>query len=169
MQKIALGALFFILVQTQLYAKEPTREFYLSPGFSLGYTFGDGLTWGGQISMGTFKFEEGEGLAWGNMIGPVVGLTAGYRGSRLGTIKYLDAQINAGEIPVWPGIGLGSAWVTPRGTNDTQLYFHLKGWGWLFGALQVDRFFNKTDSFYSVSGVALLPVPVSRLGNNTGN
>jgi len=119
--------------------------------------------------MGTFKFEEGEGLAWGNMIGPVVGVTAGYRGSRLRTIKYLDTQVSAGEIPIWPGIGLGTAWVTPKGSDDTELYLHLKGWGWLFGALQVDRFFNKSGSFYSVSGVVLLPLPVSRLGTGTEN
>ncbi len=131
MHKLALIALFIVIIQAQLYSKASTTEIYLSPGMSLGYAFGDGFTWGGQISVGTFKFEEGDGLAWGNMRGPVVGVTAGFRKSKLRTLKYIDAQMSAGEIPFWPGIGLGAAWVTYRESGDVQVYTHLKGWGWL--------------------------------------
>jgi hypothetical protein len=166
MHKIALIVLSLLTVPALLSAQETTREVYLSPGVSLGYTFGDGFTWGGQLSVGTFRFQEGDGLAWGNVKGTVVGLTAGYRWSKLRTVRYLDAQVSAGEEPLlffFPGVGVGLAWASSTDHSDVQRYTHLKGWGWALGVLQADYFFNSSASFYSVSGAAVLPLPVSRL------
>ncbi|MCF7826137.1 MAG: hypothetical protein K9M55_04745 [Candidatus Marinimicrobia bacterium] len=164
MHKIVLMFLSVFIFQAGLYSKDTTDELYLSPGVSLGYTFGDGFTWGGQISIGAFQFKAGDGFIWGNVEGPVVGLTAGFRRSNLRTLRYVDAQVFSWESPIpFGGLGLGKAWVIPRDTGEVQGYVHIKAWAWYFGAIQADRFFNKTRSFNSLSGGLLLPLPFTGL------
>jgi len=164
MYKIILLVLFMFVFQAGLYSKDTTDELYLSPGVSLGYTFGDGFTWGGQISIGAFKFRAGEGFVWGNVEGPVIGLTAGFRRSTLRTLRYVDAQVFSWESPIpFGGLGVGKAWVTPRDTGVAQSYMHIKAWAWYLAVIQADRFFNRTTSFNSLSSGLLLPLPFTGL------
>jgi len=168
--------LFLVLVAiTKISASGyTTKSIYVSPGISVGYTFGEGFNYGAQVSIGLIGLiyqDEGyfsSGDAWlpSNEIYPAYSLGFGFRISQLKNFKYIDLQVWDGD---GIGAGVGLAKVTDGFTGVSELYNHLKLYVGYIPLAQLDIYYQiRSKSIISGIGViGVLPIPVLAISKET--
>ncbi|NQT64469.1 MAG: hypothetical protein HQ556_16020 [Candidatus Marinimicrobia bacterium] len=144
-----------------------SKNIYVSPGVSIGYTFGEGFNYGAQVSIGLIGLiyqDEGyfsSGDAWlpSNEIYPAYSLGFGFRISQLNNFKYIDLQVWDGD---GVGAGVGLAKVTDEFTGDSELYNHLKLYVGYIPLVQLDVYYQirEMSAITSLGVTGVLPFPV---------
>lgn len=151
-----------------------TKSIYVSPGVSIGYTFGEGFTYGAQVSIGLIGLiyqDEGyfsSGDAWfpSDEIYPAYSLGFGFRISQLNYFKFIDLQVWDGD---GVGAGVGLAKVTDEFSGHSELYNHLKLYVGYFPVAQLDVYYQirEISAITSLGLTGVLPIPLVAISKDT--
>ena len=150
-------------------SEERSTAIYLSPGISVGYTFGQGFNWGGQISLGLVKLEEPLSVL-SKIFFPVPSLSLGFRNSKRHKIKFIDFQVYTAENGVINGgAGAGLAKITKKSSGYSQRYSHIKLYMGALPLAQLDFFFQlrSKSMITSLGATGVLPIPVYAISKET--
>lgn len=135
-------AILFTLFTLPAFCKNPPFP-YISPGLHLGYTFNQGLSWGGQVTLGVLLKEY-----------LIPGVTFGYQQSPVCKVIFTDFQAST----VFLGVGFGSASVTNISSGNQWKGYHFKTWAGFLGLVQYDYFAGNPDNFHTLSMHGVLPI-----------
>ena len=127
-------------------------KIYVSPGFNLGYTFGEGFTRGLQITAGLVSLTNNEiapNTHWS------AGVTYGFKKSKLSETKYVDFQFSPFGLF---GFGVGRAKIINRTDFTTKDFTHYKSWGGIFGLLQYDMFSSDDGNISYIGFTGVVPL-----------
>ena len=127
------------------------RGAYLSPGVQLGWTMGQGLYWGAQITVGYDRIVDLEEV--------YPGITFGFRRMNAYRYRYVDFQATFSEV--FSGIGAGIYWESMSGSQYTYLSPRVKFYSGFFGLATYDFNWKKDGALaHNSGGIGVIPFPL---------
>ena len=128
-------------------------DLYISPGIQLGYGFGKGFFWEGQITIGDiFQTDRNAGFF---IPGITFGLSRYYLTDQK-LMRYIDFQI--GTLNGMGGLGFGRMKIKSSGNNEWVKGKRFKLWAGCLGLVTYDNFtIPNNDIKHSLGIMGVLP------------
>jgi hypothetical protein len=128
---------------------------YISPGFSIGYAFGEGWTYSAQITVGVVDLGD-SGIAPDDEL-PSIGISIGTKWNQISRLLYCDFQ---GGL-AWAGAGVGFGRYLIKDTATSYPVIRAKLYSGAIALVAYDLLYSPKIKPIQCMGIfAVLPIPL---------